>query len=85
MFALPLEAAPDSRSAWDDLDLIEVPTSLIVGSEECTQGELDAATSRLRIGEGRRIADFGHLQVLWHAEVIAPIIIGFLRSASIPA
>jgi pimeloyl-ACP methyl ester carboxylesterase len=65
---------------------IQAPTLIVCGESENSDGAAELAVARLPRGETRVLPGYGHLQVFWHAELVAPLIGEFLgRQAETPA
>jgi pimeloyl-ACP methyl ester carboxylesterase len=81
MFALLVEQwalTPDRP--WDDLPLVRVPTLVVTGEQECSDATSDATVRRLPRGRAVRLPGFGHLQVFWRSDVVAPLVADFVST-----
>ena len=81
MFALLLERwALTPERPWVDLPSVTVPALVITGTQECPDEASDATLGRLPQGRAVRLPGFGHLQVFWRSDVVAPLVADFVRS-----
>lgn len=79
MFAAELIGWVDGPTCGSLFPRIQAPTLIICGESENTDGSAEIAAQMLPNGEAVVSAGYGHLQVFWHADVVAPLIRDFLH------
>lgn len=79
MFALECEAWADAPTEYQHFRHLEVPTLIICGELENTDGSAEQAVEALPDGRAVILPGFGHLQAFWRSDVTAPLIRDFLN------
>lgn len=79
MFARQMEGRLDAPSEWTNFASIAAPVLIVCGEHE-DGGEAALAAAAVVDGKAMVLANYGHLQTFWHAEVTAPLVRDFVES-----